>query len=88
MFDVTRTAVDRLAEKLEVRNVEDDVTMRFVRRPGGWQLRLDRAKTGDVVFAREGRTVLVVDTDAAKKLANRILDARIGTDGARLYLRK
>jgi Fe-S cluster assembly iron-binding protein IscA len=88
MFDVTRTAVDRLAEKLDDRNVEDDVTMRFVRRPGGWQLRLDRAKTGDVVFAREGRTVLVIDTEAARRLTNRTLDAKVGSEGTRLFLRK
>lgn len=87
MFEVTETAGGRLAKKLEKKQANDDAAMRFVRKGEGWKLRLDKPATGDVHFAHDGRTVLVLDAKAAKLLDERTLDTRESPAGARLYLR-
>ncbi len=87
MFVVTEAAAMRLAEKLTVRQTGDAVAMRFVRRQGGWKLRPDTPGPKDVAVVHEGRTVLVLDPDAAGLLAKRTLDARDTPAGSRLYLR-
>jgi len=87
MFTVTEAAGVRLAEKLATKRANDDIAMRFVRKRQGWKLRLDKPARGDVVFAHAGRTVLVLDAQAAQLLLHRTLDTRDTPAGSRLYLR-
>ena len=86
MLTVTPAANDRLVRKLKGKGAEEGVAMRFVRRTGGWRLRLDKPAVGDVLFAHEGRTVLVLDAACAGLLADRTLDAVAAAAGPRLKL--
>jgi hypothetical protein len=87
MFTVTQAAGIRLAQKLTKKQAGEEETMRFVRKPHGWTLRLDTPGPDDVAVAHEGRTVLVLDPQAADLLADRTLDAEDTPAGSRLYLR-
>ncbi len=87
MLIVTEAATLRLAEKLTGKNAADDVAMRFERRDGGWQLRLDTPAPDDVAIEHAGRTVLVLAPDAAQRLSGRTLDAQDTPAGSRLYFR-
>ncbi|MHC4063867.1 MAG: hypothetical protein ACYSUI_05125 [Planctomycetota bacterium] len=87
MFLVTEAARIRLVEKLARTRAGDNVAMRFVRRRQGWSLRPDAPVSNDLAFAHEGRTVLVLDPQAAQRLADRTLDAQETPAGSRLRLR-
>ncbi|MBN2559465.1 MAG: hypothetical protein JXQ75_00855 [Phycisphaerae bacterium] len=87
MFTVTEAARIRLAKKLDKRRASDDEVLRFARKRRCWKLRLDKPASGDVLFTHKGRTVLVLVPKAAKRLADRALDARDTAAGSRLYLR-
>jgi len=87
MFVVTKAAGMRLSQKLAEKQAGHDVVMRFVRKPGGWKLSLDTPGPNDVAVAHEGRTVLVLDPQAAQRLADSTLDAHDTPAGSRLRLR-
>jgi hypothetical protein len=87
MFVMTETAGMRLAKKLDEQRANDDVAMRFVRKPRGWKLCPEKPASGDVRFAHGDRTVLVLDAEAAKLLGDRTLDAKESPTGSKLYLR-
>jgi hypothetical protein len=87
MLIVTEAASIRLAAELTRKRVGDDVAMRFVRKQRGWQLRPDTPAPDDVAFAYDGRTVLVLGSQAAQLLVDCILDTRDTPAGPRLQLR-
>lgn len=86
MITVTTAARDRLSTKLTGRNAKDDEALRFTRRPGGWKLRLDRARPTDTKFTHGGRTVLVLDSAVSQAMTNMTLDVERTDSGPRLKL--
>jgi len=88
MLTVTAAALDRLSTKLARKKADDDVALRFTRRPGGWRLRLDRAAPADKTFTHEGRNVLLLDKDVARAMTSMMLDVRDTDKGPRLRLCK
>lgn len=87
MLTVTETASARLAEKLVKKQADDDEALRFVRKPRGWKLHLDTPTSDDVLFTREGRTVLVLGVEVARLLVDHTLDTKDSPTGSRLCLR-
>lgn len=88
MFVVTPAARVRLAAKLTHQKATDDEAMRFTRREGGWRLRLDRARPGDLTFTLEGRSLLLLDAAVSEAMADMKLGVRSTKAGFRLKLRR
>jgi len=86
LFTVTPGAKARLASKLTTKKATSAQALRFVRRPGGWQLRLDGADPADTKFTHDGRTVLLLDADVTRKMKSKTLDIRQTSGGPRLTL--
>jgi len=86
MFIVTAAALDRLSRKLTGKKANDDEAFRFMRRTGGWRLRLDHARPADTAFTHDGRSVLLMDTTVWQAMTNVTLDARSTNSGPRLRL--
>lgn len=87
MLQTTTEALDRLIAKLSGRRAAEDEVMRFIRRPHGWSLRVDRARPTDVTLTHRGRTVLAMDGAVAERMSNMRLDIRMTDSGPRLTLR-
>ncbi len=88
MLNVTQPALDRLSRRLARKEAAADVALRFTRREGGWKLGPDQTRPGDVTFAHEGRTVLLLDASAAQAMKDMTLDVRNTPAGPRLRLRR
>jgi Fe-S cluster assembly iron-binding protein IscA len=86
MLIVTSDARRRLARKLALKKAASDQALRFVRRPGGWRLRLDGADSADTTICHDGRIVLLLDPTAAQLMKNKTLDVRKTVGGTRLTL--
>ncbi len=86
IFTVTAGARARLAKKLTTKRATSEQALRFVRRPGGWQLRLDGADPEDTKFTHEGRTVLLLDAEVSRKMKTKTLGIRQTPGGPRLTL--
>ena len=87
MLTITSAARARLTRKLIHKKAGEDVALRFVRREGGWTLRLDRTQPADLSFDHNGRAVLLLDQAASKAMTDKTLDVRKTQAGARLVLR-
>ena len=88
MLTVTASALDRLSRKLARKKPTDGVALRFMRRTGGWRLRLDRARPADTEFTHDGRSVLLLDAAVSQAMTNMALDVRSTDSGPRLRLHK
>jgi hypothetical protein len=88
MFTVTHDARDRLLQKMLRRDAAEDEALRFLRRSGGWKLRLDRAHPADTTFAHKGRNVLLLDEVVAQAMKSMILETDNTAIGPQLRLRK
>jgi hypothetical protein len=88
MLNVTKCALDRLCHRLACKKAAADVALRFTRRDGGWKLGPDQKRPGDVVFAHEGRNVLLLDETAALAMTDLTLVVRKTDAGPRLRLRR
>ncbi len=88
MLTVTPAARECLLSRLGRKRAADDVAMRFMRREGGWRLRLDRAGPDDTAFAHEGRDVLLLDEAVSMAMTDMTLDVRATEAGPRLKLRR
>jgi len=86
MFTVTAAARNRLQTKLAIKKASDDEAFRFTRKPGGWKLRLDRARPLDTEFTHDGRTVLVLDQAVSQAMTEMTLDVSSTSTGPRLKL--
>jgi hypothetical protein len=87
MLMVTNAALDRLLWKLSHKKATDAEALRLTRKSKGWQLRLDRARSTDTAFTREGRRVLLMDRAIADATADMTMDARTTEAGPRLKMR-
>jgi len=88
MLNVTKSALDRLSDRLSRREAAENTALRFTRRDDRWKLDQDQERPGDVKFAHEGRSVLLLDKSAAKAMANMTLDVRNTDAGPRLRLHR
>ncbi|MFG0335185.1 MAG: hypothetical protein ACF8TS_17650, partial [Maioricimonas sp. JB049] len=86
MLTISQPAFDRLSELLADR--PDDVAARIVLREGRARIRPGRQREGDQTIEHEGRTVLLLDKRAARKLGGRTLGVRKTANGLRLKLRR
>lgn len=74
MLTVTEAAGSHLAQLLEKRDAQEGVAVRFVDDGQGITLRKDNERDGDIAFQHEGRTVLLLDAQVSKLLAEDTLD--------------
>ncbi|QDU40471.1 hypothetical protein Mal4_48280 [Maioricimonas rarisocia] len=86
MLTISQPAYDRLSELLADR--PNDVAVRIVLREGRARIRPGRQREGDQAIEHEGRTVLLLDKRAARKLDHRTLGIRETEKGPRLKLRR
>lgn len=86
MLDVTKAALEQMAQRLARKGTANEAALRFKRREGGWTLCLDRESPGDTAFRHAGRTVLVLAADVAQAMADMTLDARETGPRSRLKL--
>lgn len=87
MLKVTEAARSRLLWKLEKHNAADGEAYRFLRRKGGWKLRIDAAHPEDRKLAHNGRDVLLLDGDVLRKMNKLTLDCTSVDSKQRLTLR-
>lgn len=88
MLTITDNARDRLTRKLVLKNAKEGVALRLSRTEGGWQFRPDTARPNDVVFAHEGKNVLLLDEAALVAVKSMTLDVRDTDAGPRLRMLK
>lgn len=74
MLTVTEAAGEHLAELLTKQGAPEEVAVRFVREEQGVSLRPDSEKPGDATYEHGGRTILLLDNDAAELLADHTLE--------------
>jgi hypothetical protein len=86
MLTVTKPALARLSRMLTRKGANDDMALRFIRRKGGWMLRLDREAAEDTAITHDGRKVLLLDRAVSKAMVNMTLDARRSGERSRLKL--
>jgi hypothetical protein len=88
MLNVSKPALVRLSHRLAEKEAADDQALRFTAHENGWKLSPDRARSGDVTFAHDGRNVLVLDASVSEAMADLVLDLRRTDAGPRLRLRR
>jgi Fe-S cluster assembly iron-binding protein IscA len=76
MLTLTEAAGDLLTKILDDRNCQDEISVRFVCQDTEVSLALDNEKQGDSTFEHQGRTVLLLDPNAADYLGTKILGVK------------
>jgi len=84
MFRVTDSAGQYLGRLLRGQSREKSARLEQV--ADGWRVRLDKQNQGDVAFAHEGRTVLLVEDIIAGELDGATLDVKRDKGQAMLTL--
>lgn len=88
MLSVTKPALKRLSRRLVRKGAADGMALRFKRREGGWTLRVEHESPGDTAFSHDGRTVLLLDAEVSKAMADMTLYARKVGQRSQLKLRR
>lgn len=86
MFTVTGDAACQLAERLSNTRSPHARAFTFAREDHGWRLQLSERLEGEVVIRHEDRIVLVLDREAADRLADRRLELDDTGSGRRLRM--
>ena len=88
MFMVTEAAGAHLANMLaEAETPENEnVVIRMSREKDDWGLMLGQAGLEDATFAHEGVTVLAIDEESSRVLADNTLDVKTTENGTALEL--
>lgn len=86
MLTISPPAYDRLSKMLADR--PHDVAVRIFVRDGRARIRPSRQRQGDQVLTHAGRTVLLLDPDAAQYVDQRMIDIRDTANGQRLRLQR
>ena len=86
MLTVTEDARVHLAKVLDNADVPADAAVRFVAEDDKIKPKLDRIRSGDVMFEFAGKTVLALDEQMSLTLDDHILDVDDDSNGARLIL--
>lgn len=87
MLKITSAALARLSHKLVHKKAGQEMALRFVRRQGGFTLRLDRPDPADLSFAHKGRAVLVLDKAVSQLMLDKTLDVKKTDAGPLLVLK-
>jgi hypothetical protein len=87
MLTVTESAGAHLSSLLVEAEAPEKVAIRFVREGDGFALDLDNPRDGDTTFAHQERTVLVLDDEVSKLMADLTLDVKDSDAGPKLTLR-
>jgi Fe-S cluster assembly iron-binding protein IscA len=88
MLTLTEAAGAHLAELLDDRQCPEGVAVRFVCEEAGVSVVLDDQKPGDSTLEHEGRTVLILDENAAQHLDGETVDVEQTESGSQLVLAK
>ena len=86
MLTISQPAYDRLSQILADR--PQDVAARIFLEQGRARIRPGRRRPGDWVLVHNGRTVLLLDAQTARRLDERTLGIRQTADGPRLRLQR
>ena len=87
MLKVTEAARNRLLAKLMMHKAAESEAYRFLRKKGGWKLRIDAAQPDDRKLAHNGRDVLLLDSEALRAMTKLTLDCTSVASKQRLTLR-
>lgn len=87
MLKVTEAARNQLLWKLEQQKASNDEAYRFIRKKGGWKLRISGVQPDDRLLAHNGRNVLLLDGNVLRKMTKLTLDCTSLDSGRRLTLR-
>lgn len=77
MLTVTESAGTHLAQLLAESDAPDEAAVRIAHDQDGWSLLLDNADPSDQRFEHNGKTVLVIDPEAADLLGDVTLDVQL-----------
>jgi hypothetical protein len=88
MLNVSKPALSRLSHKLAQTEHGNNLALRFTAHEGGWKLTPDRARSGDVKIAHDGRDVLLLDPAVSQAMTDFTLDVRRTDAGPRLRLHR
>ena len=86
MLTVTEAARIHLARVLDNANASADAAVRFVAEGNTIKPKLDRIRSGDVMFEFAGKTILALDEQMSLTLDDHILDVDDESDRPRLIL--
>ena len=86
MLTLTEAAGAHLVEILADKNCPDDTAVRVVCKESRVSLVLDNEKPGDSTLEHEGRTVLLLDHQAAEHLGDETVNVEPTEAGVRLFL--
>jgi Fe-S cluster assembly iron-binding protein IscA len=86
MFSITDAAGQHLTALLENAKAPEETAIRFALEGNNLTPKLDTAHPGDETFDHAGRTILVLDPDALRVVADRTLDVRPTDEGPKLVL--
>ena len=86
MLAVTENALRKMRQILAESDASDNAAVRLKRESGRVRTRLDSARPGDTAYDHDGKTVLVLDEEVSKALADRKLDVLDDGTGPRLTL--
>ncbi len=86
MFTVTSDAACQLAERLSNDESPQAKAFTFAREDHGWRLRLSESLDGEVVIRHQDKIVLVLNREAAIKLADRRLELTDSGSGPKLRM--
>ena len=87
MLSVTDAATEHLTAILTEIQATDEQAVRLVCAEDGVSLAVDSAQNGDTTFEHQGKTILVLDEQAAERLGESTLDVEDTEEGPQLGLR-
>ncbi len=88
MFSLSYTAGEHLAHMLAQANAREDAVIRVVAHEGKLGGVIDTVEPGDTTFAHAEKTVLAIDAQISKSLADKTLDLHVEIDQPELVIVK
>jgi hypothetical protein len=76
MMSITEAAVAQLDRVRASAKVPEETCFRIAEEEGDFNLLWDRARPGDTTLSHNGRTILVLDSEVAPRLDDKMLDAQ------------
>ncbi len=86
MLSISYTAAERLDQMLAEAEAPEDAVIRFVRDGDGFDLGIDRVRSGDTTFDHLEKVVLAIDEQVSKLLADRKLDVNVRGEKSELVM--
>ena len=86
MLSVSYTASERLYHMLADAEAPGDAVIRFVHDGKGFNLRIDKVRSGDTTFDHLEKVVFAIDAKVSKLLADKKLDVKVRGEKPELIL--